>query len=84
MWVEGSDFKQIEGESSLLGGLAKESFDFHFPLGELPSGGPDEYIRLSRFAGRTEDQYRKMIDLGLGELDKSGIAELTFPERAGA
>lgn len=32
----------------------------------------------------TEAQYRKMIDLGLGELDKSGIAELTFPERAGA
>jgi hypothetical protein len=29
-------------------------------------------------------QYRKMIDLGLGELDKSGIAELTFPDRAGA
>lgn len=32
----------------------------------------------------TETQYRKMIDLGLGELDKSGIAELTFPNRAGA
>jgi len=32
----------------------------------------------------TESQCRKMIDLGLGELDKSGIAELTFPERAGA
>ena len=32
----------------------------------------------------TEAQYRKMIDLGLGELDKSGIAELTFPDRAGA
>ncbi len=31
----------------------------------------------------TEAQYRKMIDLGLGELDKSGIAELTFPNRAG-
>jgi 3-hydroxyisobutyrate dehydrogenase len=32
----------------------------------------------------TETQYRKMIDLGLGELDKSGVAELTFPDRAGA
>ncbi len=32
----------------------------------------------------TEAQYRKMVDLGLGELDKSGIAELTFPNRAGA
>ena len=26
----------------------------------------------------TEAQYRKLIDQGLGELDKSGIAELTF------
>jgi 3-hydroxyisobutyrate dehydrogenase-like beta-hydroxyacid dehydrogenase len=32
----------------------------------------------------TEAQYRKLIDLGLGELDKSGVAELTFPDRAGA
>ena len=38
-------------------------------------------VPLSR---ATETQYRKMIDLGLGELDKSGIAELTFPDRAGA
>ncbi len=31
----------------------------------------------------TEAQYRRMIEMGLGELDKSGIAELTFPDRAG-
>lgn len=31
----------------------------------------------------TETQYQKMIDLKLGELDKSGIAELTFPGRGG-
>lgn len=30
----------------------------------------------------TEAQYRKMVALGLGELDKSGIAELTFKGRA--
>jgi 3-hydroxyisobutyrate dehydrogenase-like beta-hydroxyacid dehydrogenase len=29
----------------------------------------------------TEAQYHRMIELGLGELDKSGIAELTFPGR---
>ncbi len=29
----------------------------------------------------TTAQYRKMVDLGLGELDKSGIAELTFKGR---
>jgi len=31
----------------------------------------------------TEAQYQKMIDLGGGGLDKSGIAELTFPGRGG-
>ena len=30
----------------------------------------------------TEAQYKKMIELGLGELDKSGIAELTFKGRS--
>lgn len=29
----------------------------------------------------TEAQYHRMTELGLGELDKSGIAELTFPGR---
>ncbi len=29
----------------------------------------------------TEEQYRKMIELGIGELDKSGVAELTFKGR---
>ena len=33
-------------------------------------------------ADATKRQYDKMVELGLGELDKSGIAELTFPERA--
>lgn len=32
----------------------------------------------------TKAQYDKMIEAGLGELDKSGIAELTFPGRHGA
>lgn len=32
----------------------------------------------------TEEQYRRLIHLGLGELDKSAVAELTFPDRAGA
>jgi 3-hydroxyisobutyrate dehydrogenase len=30
-----------------------------------------------------EEQYRKLVGLGLGELDKSAISELTFPDRAG-
>lgn len=38
-------------------------------------------VPLSRAA---EAQYRRMIELDLGGLDKSGIAELTFPGRAGS
>jgi 3-hydroxyisobutyrate dehydrogenase-like beta-hydroxyacid dehydrogenase len=29
----------------------------------------------------TEAQYRRLVELGLGELDKSGVAELAFPGR---
>jgi 3-hydroxyisobutyrate dehydrogenase-like beta-hydroxyacid dehydrogenase len=32
-------------------------------------------------AKATFEQYSRMVDSGLGELDKSGVAELTFPGR---
>ncbi len=32
----------------------------------------------------TKAQYDLMVELGIGELDKSGVAELSFPGRAGA
>lgn len=32
-------------------------------------------------AKATKEQYDRMIEMGLGELDKSGVAELTFPGR---
>ncbi len=32
-------------------------------------------------AEATARQFDTMIELGLGELDKSGVAELTFPSR---
>ncbi len=32
-------------------------------------------------ASATLEQYKRMVQVGLGELDKSGIAELTFPGR---
>ena len=35
-------------------------------------------------AAATKGQYDKMVKLGLGELDKSGIAELTFKGRGQA
>jgi 3-hydroxyisobutyrate dehydrogenase-like beta-hydroxyacid dehydrogenase len=34
-------------------------------------------------ATAAEAQFERMVELGLGELDKSGVAELTFPGRAG-
>ena len=34
-------------------------------------------------AKATKAQYDRMIDMGLGELDKSGVAELTYPGRGG-
>lgn len=34
-------------------------------------------------AGATRQQYERMVALGLGDLDKSGIAELTFKGRKG-
>jgi 3-hydroxyisobutyrate dehydrogenase len=34
-------------------------------------------------AAATKLQYDRMVALGLGQIDKSGIAELTFPDRHG-
>ena len=33
-------------------------------------------------AAATKAQFDKMIEIGKGELDKSGVAELTFPGRS--
>ena len=35
-------------------------------------------------ARATKSQFDRMISIGKGELDKSGVAELTFPGRSGA
>jgi len=43
----------------------------------------DQKLNLP-LAAATKKQYERMIQLGLGELDKSGIAELTFKGRKGA
>ncbi len=42
--------------------------------------GQDAGLRLP-VAAATFKQYKRMVDLGLGGLDKSGIAELTFKDR---
>jgi 3-hydroxyisobutyrate dehydrogenase len=34
-------------------------------------------------AGATRQQYERMVAIGLGHLDKSGVAELTFKDRKG-
>jgi 3-hydroxyisobutyrate dehydrogenase-like beta-hydroxyacid dehydrogenase len=43
----------------------------------------DEKLELP-LAAATLRQYKRMVELGLGELDKSGIAELTFKGRGSA
>jgi 3-hydroxyisobutyrate dehydrogenase len=45
--------------------------------------GKDAGVALP-LAEATWQQFTRMVDSGLGELDKSGIAELTFKGRAGA
>jgi 3-hydroxyisobutyrate dehydrogenase len=45
--------------------------------------GEDQGLKLP-LAAATKSQYDRMVDLGLGSLDKSGIAELTFKGRKGA
>ena len=47
-------------------------------------GLADSHSLKLPLAQATFDQYEKMIELGIGELDKSGIAELTFPGRKGS
>ena len=45
--------------------------------------GQQQRIKLP-LAAATKKQFERMVELGLGELDKSGIAELTFKGRHGA
>ena len=45
--------------------------------------GEDQGLKLP-LAAATKSQYDRMVELGLGSLDKSGIAELTFKGRKGA
>ncbi len=40
-----------------------------------------EYHVRAPLAAATKEQFDRMVELGLGEIDKSGIAELTFPGR---
>jgi len=44
--------------------------------------GVQNHLQLP-LAAATKLQYDRMVGLGLGHLDKSGIAELTFPGRSG-
>jgi 3-hydroxyisobutyrate dehydrogenase len=42
--------------------------------------GKDQGLNLP-LAAATKKQYDRMVSEGLGELDKSGVAELTFKDR---
>jgi 3-hydroxyisobutyrate dehydrogenase len=45
--------------------------------------GTEKGLQLP-LAAAAKSQYDRMVEIGLGHLDKSGVAELTFPGRAGS
>lgn len=51
--------------------------------GIAPGTGRQAGLTLP-LAQTTLDQYQRLVSLGLGELDKSAVAELTFLDRHGA
>jgi 3-hydroxyisobutyrate dehydrogenase len=73
--TDGADMQQREHD--VYFSAAHAAKDSNIALGLARAHGVDLPL-----AEATAHQYERMIDLGLGELDKSGIAELTFPARA--
>jgi 3-hydroxyisobutyrate dehydrogenase len=72
--TDGLDMQQREHE--VYFSAAHAAKDTHIATALAAGAGIDVPV-----AAATAAQYDRMIALGLGELDKSGIAELTFPER---
>ncbi|MEY3896214.1 MAG: hypothetical protein RLZZ214_1734 [Verrucomicrobiota bacterium] len=75
--TDGDDMIQREHECYFSAAHAAKDSGIANALADLAG----VLVPLSR---ATETQFRKMIELGLGDLDKSGIAELTFPDRVNA
>jgi 3-hydroxyisobutyrate dehydrogenase len=72
--TDGEDMQNRDHACFFSAAHAAKDSGIALALGE--SAGLD--LPLAR---ATKEQYERMIAEGLGELDKSGIAELTFPDR---
>lgn len=73
--TDGADMQNRDHETYFSAAHAAKDSGIALTLGK------ERHLTLP-LAEATKRQYDKMVELGLGELDKSGIAELTFPDRA--
>jgi 3-hydroxyisobutyrate dehydrogenase len=72
--TDGEDMQNREHETYFSAAHAAKDSGIAFTLGE-------EAGLVMPLAAATLSQYECMVELGLGDLDKSGIAELTFTDR---
>jgi 3-hydroxyisobutyrate dehydrogenase len=72
--TDGEDMQNREHETYFSAAHAAKDSGIAFELGDAAGV-------VMPLAAATLSQYELMVELGLGDLDKSGIAELTFLER---
>jgi 3-hydroxyisobutyrate dehydrogenase len=72
--TDGADMQQREHETYFSAAHAAKDSGIAFELGHAAGV-------IMPLAAATRSQYELMVECGLGELDKSGIAELTFNDR---
>jgi 3-hydroxyisobutyrate dehydrogenase len=72
--TDGEDMQNREHETYFSAAHAAKDSGIAFELGDAAGV-------VMPLAAATLSQYELMVELGLGDLDKSGIAELTFIER---
>jgi 3-hydroxyisobutyrate dehydrogenase len=72
--TDGADMQQREHETFFSAAHAAKDSGIAFELGHAAGV-------IMPLAAATRSQYELMVESGLGELDKSGIAELTFNDR---
>jgi 3-hydroxyisobutyrate dehydrogenase len=75
--TDGADMQNREHDCYFSGSHAAKDSGIAYELGKQCK------LNLP-LAKATKEQYERMTELGFGELDKSGIAELTFPGRGKA
>jgi 3-hydroxyisobutyrate dehydrogenase len=72
--TDGEDMQNREHETYFSGAHAAKDSGIALELGHAAGV-------IMPLAAATKSQYDLMVEAGLGDLDKSGIAELTFNDR---